>query len=146
MHRFSSFLSEQHRSASPTERSDNRCKHAHATATVGRIWGARVLTSDIARDAARICDVVDAGSPLVLFVHGVEPDEVLLCVAGHLGASNNGTSCDAQISGKQSPPASRLFQRETPTWTACTVQIAIFFHRLVLALEHSTLPSTENII
>jgi hypothetical protein len=29
---------------------------------------------------------VDAGAPLVLFVHGVQADEVLLRVAGHLRA------------------------------------------------------------
>ena len=67
-------------------------KHAKATATVKLGGKAQSVTSDITGDAARICDVVNAGAPLVLLVHGVEPDEVLLRMAGHLWASNNDNS------------------------------------------------------
>ena len=48
--------------------------------------------------ARRRGDVVDAGPPLVLLVHAVEPDEVLLRVAGHLrGSRLNGASFIASI-------------------------------------------------
>ena len=43
-----------------------------------------LCTCDVARDAAGAGDVVNAGAPLVLLIHGVEADEVLLRVTGDL--------------------------------------------------------------
>lgn len=59
--------------------------------TVTRNWR---RTRDIARDTAWVGDVVDARSPLVLFVHGVQPDEVLLRMTRNLSKqTNHSLSC-----------------------------------------------------
>lgn len=54
-----------------------------------------VRACDVAGDPARVGDVVDAGAPLVLLVHGVQPDEVLLRVARHLHVAHHSMSRQA---------------------------------------------------